>query len=158
MSRAKAEDFLVRSRNTGIKIKKLHDDAVIPQYQTIGSVGFDLHTVEDIDIRPRYTTLARTGLAIATPPGYMLALTPRSSTFKHWKCIMPNSIGVIDQDYSGDDDEIMVPLLNMGDLRVKIEKGSRIAQGIFISVARLSFTECDSMGESRGGFGSTGVR
>lgn len=153
-----SSEFLVRSRNTGIKIKKLHEDAIIPQYQTSGSVGFDLHTVEDLVLRPGHSTLVPTGLAIATPPGYMLAITPRSSTYKKWSLVMPNSIGVVDQDYCGDEDEIKIPVLNMGDSFAKVNKGERIAQGIFISVARLSFTECDSMGDSRGGFGSTGTR
>ena len=153
-----ATEFLVRTHETGIRIKKLHEDAVIPKYQTHGSVGFDFHTVEDLVLKPGESTLVRTGLVIATPPGYMLALTPRSSTFKKWGLIMPNSIGVIDQDYSGDEDEVKIPVLNLSSAFAKVEKGERIAQGIFISVARLTFTECDSMGDSRGGFGSTGTR
>lgn len=140
-----------------IAIKKLHKDAVIPQYQTPGSVGFDFHTIEDLVLAPGEFKLIRTGLAIGTPENYMLALVPRSSTYMKWALTMPNSIGVVDQDYSGDEDEVKIPVVNESDGFTKISKGQRIAQGIFLSVGKFGFFECDSMGESRSGFGSTGV-
>jgi dUTP pyrophosphatase len=148
-------EFLVRGA-TGVKIKKIHPDAIIPQYQTHGAVGFDLHVIEDYSIRTGDSALLRTGLVIKTPPGYMLGLFPRSSTWKKYGLVMPHSIGIIDQDYCGEEDEIFLQVYNNKLKHAIVEKGDRVAQGIFIPVARLSFRECDSMGESRGGFGSTG--
>jgi dUTP pyrophosphatase len=150
-----ASDFLVRGKS-GIKIKKLHPDAVIPKYQTAGSVGFDLHVIDDYCIKTGESALLRTGLAIATPPGYMLMLAPRSSTWKKWGLVMPHSVGVIDQDYCGDDDEILLQVYNNKLKHAIVEKGDRVGQGIFIPVAKVSFAQTDTMGDSRGGWGSTG--
>ena len=53
-----------------VKIKKLHENAVIPQYQTKGAAGFDFHAIEDIEIGPRQTKLVKTGLSVEIPEGY----------------------------------------------------------------------------------------
>lgn len=141
----------------GVKIKKIHPDAIIPEYQTEGSVGFDFHTVEDTLVKPGELKLVRTGLAIKTPPGFMLMACPRSSTYKNYGLVMVNSVGVIDQDYSGDTDEISLPLLNTKNFDSFINKGARFGQAIFVQIGRFSFLEQEEMGESRGGYGSTGI-
>lgn len=141
----------------GVKIKKIHADAVVPEYQTLGSVGFDFHAIEDVTIKPGQFTLIRTGLAIATPPGYMLMAAPRGSSYKNFGFMMPNSVGVIDQDYCGDEDEVKIPALNMKNFDSYIKKGTRFAQGIFVMVGKFNFKEVQDMGDSRGGWGSTGL-
>lgn len=141
-----------------VKVKKLHPDAVIPKYQTHGSVGFDFHTVEDVEIKPFGRKLVKTGLAISVPDGLFLAILPRGSTFKNWDIIMPNSMGVIDNDFCGDDDEIFVPIYNVTAYANTILKGQRFAQGLFLPVEKIEeWEEVDSLGQSRNGYGSTGV-
>ena len=61
-----------------IKIKKLHPDAVIPLYQTGGSAGFDLSSIEDLNIYAGQTILVKTGLSVEIPVGYELQIRPRS--------------------------------------------------------------------------------
>lgn len=140
-----------------IKIKKLHPDAVIPAYQTSGAVGFDFHSVEFTEIPAHSNGYVRTGLAIKVPDGLFLAVLPRSSTWKHFKCVVANSVGVIDNDYCGDEDEIWANLYNPTDDSTYIPKGVRFAQGLFIPVAKSPWEEVQEMGVSRGGCGSTGV-
>ena len=71
---------------------------------------------------------------------------------------MANGIGIIDQDYHGDTDEIAMQVLNFSKEDVTVEKGERIAQAILVKIAKIDkFVEVQSMKkESRGGFGSTG--
>ncbi len=61
-----------------IKIKRLHPDAVIPEYAHIGDSGFDLVAVEDVVIEPGETKLILTGLAFEIPEGFELQVRPRS--------------------------------------------------------------------------------
>ena len=72
--------------------------------------------------------------------------------------MIANSIGIIDQDYHGDKDEIGVQVINFSPEEVLVERGERIAQGIIIPIARVdAFIEVSSItSTSRGGFGSTG--
>ena len=70
---------------------------------------------------------------------------------------MANSIGVIDSDYRGNDDEIFLQLMNVTDKGVDLAAGDRVAQGMFLPVHQAEFTEVDNMpSENRGGWGSTG--
>lgn len=101
--------------------------------------------------------MVSTGLVIATPPGHFLMLAARSSLFRKKGLILTNGIGVVDEDYSGDDDVISLSLHNLNRGCVcHIKKGERLAQGIFVRISKPEFVEAIAMGESRGGWGSTG--
>lgn len=139
-----------------VKIKRIDKSLPLPQYQTSGSVGFDIYSREDMEIQPRYIALIPGNIIVETPPGYMLLVALRSSTPRKKGLIKPHGIGVIDNDYCGEGDEVKVQVYNNTDAIVKIEKGERIAQGIFVKVDRFEWDEVDAMGKSRGGFGSTG--
>lgn len=140
-----------------IQIKKLDPSIEIPQYQTNGSVGFDLPSSADVTINPGEIQLIPTGLVVKVPVGLMLMLVSRSSTPRKKGLTKPHSIGIIDQDYCGETDELKIQVYNFTNQPVKIQKGDRIAQGIFVPVVKAQFVEVDSHNqESRGGFGSTG--
>lgn len=85
-----------------IKIKRLHPDAVIPQYATEGSAGFDLVAVEDVIIKPGETKKVPLGLAFEIPEGYVMYVCMRSGIALKTKLRQPNGIGVIDSDYRGE--------------------------------------------------------
>jgi dUTPase len=85
----------------------------------------------------------------------MVAL--RSSTPSRLGLIMPNAPGIIDRDYSGPQDEILVQVLNFTDTAVTVERGTRIAQAMFVRTDRLPLVfGAATITHSRGGFGSTG--
>ena len=141
-----------------ILVWKRHPDAKLPEKSTEGSVGYDLFALEETEIPPRGLVFLRTGLVIKAEPPFALFVFPRSSLFKKKGLIMPNSAGIIDFDYCGEDDEVKIPLLNLTDKTVRIVKGEKVAQAVFI---RVEFPEVIEVSKppsrsSRGGFGSTG--
>lgn len=136
-----------------IRVKRLHPDAELPSYQTIGAAGFDLAVVEDLNIAPGEIKLAGTGLVIAPPRHHMLYITFRSSTPRKWGVTILE--GIVDEDYSGDEDEISLQAMSLTHKFVSIPAGTRIAQGVFVPISRGHFVEATEMGKSRGGFGST---
>jgi len=140
-----------------VSIKRVDTSLPLPEYKTPGSVAFDLYTRVDADVPPHGYTLVPTNVVIATPPGYMLMLAARSSSAKNKGLNMRNGVGIIDQDYSGEEDEVHIMLQNLTDTPVHVEKGERLAQGMFVKIETATWTETDSMKETnRGGFGSTG--
>ena len=71
--------------------------------------------------------------------------------------MVANGVGVIDPDYSGPADEIMIQLLNVGDTDALVKRGDRLAQGIVLPAPRVTWDEVTELREAvRGGFGSTG--
>ena len=109
-------------------------------------------------IPPGQIALVPTGVAVATPVGYMLLVTARSSTPRRKGLSVPHGVGVIDQDYCGDGDEILCQVYNFTQEPVQVLRGERVAQGIFVRVDRAEWEEVPSMdAPTRGGFGSTGA-
>ncbi|MGM0622953.1 MAG: dUTP diphosphatase [Campylobacterota bacterium] len=139
-----------------MKIKKLHDDAIIPQYQSTEAAGFDLHAIEDVVIAPGQRVLVGSGLAVALEHGYELQIRPRSGlAYKHGITVL-NSPGTVDSDYRG---EVKVLLINHGQSDFSIQKGERIAQGVIKEVVQATLVQVQSLDATdRGanGFGSTG--
>lgn len=139
-----------------VNIKQVDPTLPLPGYATAGSVGFDLICREDTEVLPQALALIPSNVIVQTPPGYMLLLTMRSSTARRKGLLMPNGVGIIDQDYCGDGDEVMISVYNFRTEPVTILRGERIAQGIFIPVGRFEWHEVEQVGRGRGGFGSTG--
>lgn len=141
-----------------VKFLKILPDVEVPEYQTPGSAAFDIAAAEDTVIPKKTHKYVRTGWAVECPAGTYLSLQPRSSLFKRTGLIMPNSPAIIDPDYSGNDDEIYLSLYNTSLNPVHLNKGYRVAQGIFLPYYRAEFVEVQSLSaDSRGGLGSTGV-
>ena len=135
-----------------IKIKKLHPNAIIPEYAKIGDAGLDL-TAVDFEITGLHITY-KTGLAIAIPEGFVGLLFPRSSIYKTGQ-YLTNSVGVIDSGYRG---EIMLKFTRSAiDSQYKV--GDRVGQLIIMPYPQVKFEEVEDLGvtdRGQGGFGSTG--
>ena len=140
-----------------VNIKRIDTDLPLPTYATVGSVGFDLLCREDTEIEPRTIELVPCNVIVHIPDGYMLLISMRSSTPRRKGLLIPNGVGIIDQDYCGEGDELMVQVLNFREEAVTVTRGERIAQGIFIPIMRVKWNEVSEMGQGRGGFGSTGA-
>ena len=139
-----------------VKIKRIDKDLPLPVYETAGSVGFDLLAREDTVIEPGQIELVPVNLVVQVPDGYMLALVSRSSTPRKKGLTKPHSIGVIDQDYCGENDELKIQVYNFTKEATTVQRGDKIAQGIFVRVDKFEWEEVEAMGNSdRGGFGST---
>ena len=130
----------------------------LPSYGTSEAAGFDLAAAHDLVVAPRQITLVRTGLVIEVPTGYFLAIFARSSTPLKRGLIVSNGVGVLDPDYSGPNDEVMIQVMNIRDTDVTINRGDRLAQGIVLPAPRVEWEEVTQIREvTRGGFGSTGT-
>jgi dUTP pyrophosphatase len=139
-----------------VKITRLDKSIPLPIYETSGSVGFDILAREDFEVDPGDIDLIPGNIIVECPKGYMLAVASRSSTPKKKGLTMPHGFGVIDKDYCGPTDEIKLQYYNFTDHPVIIQKGEKIAQGLFIRVDTFEFEEVDEIkSTSRGGFGST---
>lgn len=140
-----------------VKIKRIDTSLPLPAYQTAGAAAFDLYSREALTIAPKTIALIPTNLIIKVPQGYMLTVVTRSSTPKKKGLLVPHGIGIIDQDYHGEKDEVLLQVYNFTDQEVAIAKGERVGQAAFVRVDRGEWEEVDEMKEtSRGGFGSTG--
>lgn len=139
------------------KIVRLNPEVQLPEYHTAESAGFDIAASEDTAIAPKQVTIVHTGLIIQAPKGHFLAIKARSSLPLKKKLMLANGTGVIDRDYCGPEDELKLSLYNFTDNEVKIEKGERLAQGLFLPVDQVEWEEVDVIKtDSRGGLGSTG--
>ena len=143
-----------------VRIRRLRASAALPEYQTAGAAGFDLAASDDVTVAPGAIALVPTGLVVETPPGYFLGIFARSSTPLKRGLMVANGVGVVDADYCGLRDEVKIAVLNFTGTAVDIKAGDRIAQGLFIPVARAQWREVqeDLREGSRGGFGATGDR
>ena len=141
-----------------IHIKRIDKTLPLPKYQTGGSVAFDMYTRIEAHIPPGETALLPSNLIIKPPPGYMLMLAARSSLAKKRGLKMANGVGIIDQDYCGNEDEIHMLIHNFSKEGVDVARGDRLAQGIFVPITKATWDEHQEMNEeNRGGFGTTGT-
>jgi len=131
-----------------------------PEKQTQLSVGYDLHSIEDVVIEPHSWKLVHTGVYIALPDDVEAQVRTRSGWAYKKGVFVLNSPGTIDPDYRG---EVGVILANFSDEPVEIKKGDRIAQLVFNKIERIQWWQVDNKEElgattrGIGGFGSTGV-
>ncbi|MDG1524683.1 MAG: dUTP diphosphatase [Candidatus Thalassarchaeaceae archaeon] len=141
-----------------VRIARIHPDAQLPVQGSDLAAGFDLHSVERVEVRKGTTEMLPTGLILAIPAGWEGQVRCRSGLGKRG-LILPNGIGTIDADYRG---ELMVLAhwIGEGDSFV-VEKGERIGQLLLKRVPEIRFIEVDKndledTGRGAGGFGSTG--
>lgn len=140
-----------------VKIKKLDPSVELPKYQTTESACFDLASNEDAIIQPKEIKLLGTGLVIEAPHEHFLLIAPRSSLPLKKGLSIPQSIGIVDRDYSGPEDEIKLQVYNFTEKPVGVKKGERLAQGLFLKRDQVELDEVREIRmTSRGGFGSTG--
>lgn len=142
-----------------LKIKKLRDNAVIPQRATSGSAGIDLTACIDapVTIEPHKCAQIPSGIAIELPnENYGAFVFARSGISRKHGIAPVNAVGVIDSDYRG---EVIMGLINHFDEPYTIEPGDRVAQLVVMPVAPLPVLEVSELDETdrgEGGFGSTG--
>jgi len=167
-----------------MKFKKIHKDAITPNYATPGAAGFDLYSVEEVAIKPQETKIIHTGLEIECPEDMAVMVYPRSGISAKTTLRLANGVGVIDSDYRGEllvimynaaaPDLHLVPQYQLTDGKkvdaynhdyvphgtVVVKKGDRIAQGVLQDITQAEFEEVDDFEgktkRGKGGLGSTG--
>lgn len=140
------------------KIKiKYHDNEIEKIKEIAVGDWIDLRAAETVAMNTGDFKLISLGVSMKLPVGYEAHVVPRSSTFKKWGVLQTNSMGVIDNSYSGTNDIWRFPALAMRD--TVINKGDRICQfRIMKRQPTIEFEEVDTLDSvDRGGFGSTGA-
>ena len=139
-----------------IRIKYFSDKIEKLRYIDGKSDWIDLRAAEDIKLKQGEFKLIPLGVAMQLPEGYEAHIVPRSSTFKNFGIIQTNSCGIVDESYSGDNDQWLMPAYAMSDTEIHVN--DRICQfRIFEHQPAVEFDETDHLeGSDRGGFGSTG--
>jgi dUTP pyrophosphatase len=139
-----------------LPIRRLHEDAQLPERAYSGDAGLDLAACERVELGPGERAVVPTGLAVAIPEGYAGFVQPRSGLAARQGISVVNSPGLIDSGYRG---EIRVVLLNTDAERTFVaEPGDRIAQLVVLPIPELELVEVDELPETeRGvrGFGSS---
>jgi dUTP pyrophosphatase len=144
---------------TELAFRRLDPDAMLPERAHPGDAGFDLRSIEDLEVGPGERAMVPTGVAAAIPEGHAGLVLPRSGLASKHGLTLANAPGLIDTGYRG---ELICSVVNLDrDESVKIARGDRIAQLVIVAVPEFRPAWVDelppsSRGES--GFGSTGTR
>ncbi len=136
-----------------LRFKQIDPRAVLPRRGSALAAGLDLCAIEDVELQPKQRATARTGLAVAIPPGFYGRVAPRSGLAA--KNGLDVLAGVIDSDYRG---EICCVLYNTGDEVIALPAGSKICQLIIEQIITPEATwvnDLDATARGAGGFGST---
>lgn len=139
-------------------IKKVLPHAIIPEYQTHGSVAFDLHSCESMSLMPGETRMFHTGIAVELPEDHEMQIRQRSGMSLKFPNYITIGVGTIDEDYRG---EIMIPIKNNNNdgEYLTVKRGDRIAQAIVSPITKCHIIETNELAgteRGKGGFGSTG--
>src|SRR3989440_9344737 len=139
-----------------LPIRRLRDDAVLPERAYAGDAGLDLAACERHELAPGERAIVPTGLAVAIPEGYAGFVQPRSGLATRNGLTIVNTPGLVDSGYRG---ELRVILLNTDrEHAFVVEPGMRIAQLVVLPVPEVEPLEVDELPETeRGvrGFGSS---
>jgi len=139
-----------------VKIYRIDKSLPLPEYKTEGAVAMDLSARIDLEIKPKQTGFVPLNIAVQAPRGWFVFLAARSGLAKRG-LMMVNGVGLIDEDYSGDGDELTAFLYNFTDAPVLIKKGERLLQLMVFPYGRVEWREVETLNNpNRGGFGSTG--
>jgi dUTP pyrophosphatase len=137
-----------------IKIKKLRQEAILPNYAHPGDVGMDLYALEDYTLALGERKVFDLGFALEFEPGFAAIVKDKGGVPLHGGAHTMG--GVFDAGYRG---EYNVMLVNLGQEPYEVKKGKKIAQLIIYPVAIADIIETDELSDSNRGegrFGSTG--
>jgi dUTP pyrophosphatase len=154
------KDTIKQLSSRTIKVKKVHPDAIIPEYAYPSDSGFDLYSVEEITISPFGRSLVSTGICVEIDEFLEIQVRPKSGLAINQGLTVLNTPGTVDSGYNG---EIKVIVFNTNNNHVTIKKGMKIAQAVLCPVINGKYVVIEEVGElgvkDRGmnGFGSTGI-
>ena len=141
-----------------MKVKIKYHDNEIPRLKKINHGDLiDLCAAETVELKAGESALISLGVSMKLPEGYKANVYPRSSTFKNYGTLQQNSVGQIDNSYSGTNDIWRYPVY--ATRNTIIHKGDRICQFEIVPIMPIvKFEEVDALDDvDRGGFGSTGI-
>lgn len=145
--------------DTPLKIKIKYFSPNITKIEKISKGDWiDLRAAESVNLKAGEYKMIKLGVGMKLPEGYEANIVPRSSTFKNYGVIQTNHFAVIDNSYSGNEDQWRFPVYATKNTTINLDE--RICQ--FRIQERMPKIEIEEVAEldevSRGGFGSTGIK
>lgn len=141
-----------------LKVKKLTSSAVLPVRAHSTDSGWDLSSIENVNIWPHEHVVVRTGLAFGFPPGFEGQIRPRSGLAANHGITVLNAPATLDNGFSG---EVKVVIVNHSDKLFQVHCGMRIAQLVLQKVYSNIFLEevykLEATARGDKGFGSSGI-
>ena len=139
------------------KIREIYDAIRLPKRATTGSAGYDFFAPHDFTLQPGETVRILTGIRVWIADGWVLKLYPRSGLGFKFRLQFNNTVGIIDSDYYGSDNEGHIQAKLTNDSKegktLTVAAGTGFSQGIFVE---YGITVDDDVTDVRnGGFGST---
>ena len=136
-----------------------YDTLTLPCRATAGSAGYDFTLPCDVTLAPGQTAKIPTGIRVWIAEGWLLQIFPRSGLGFKYRLQLDNTVGIIDSDYYGADNEGHIFIKITNDSKegktLSLHAGDAFAQGVFTP---FGIAEGDDASATRhGGFGSTGA-
>lgn len=141
-----------------MKIKRLHEDAILPRYSSTGASAFDVFGLEDVKWEFNgmcWNAIVETGWAFEISQEHGLFIFSRSGHGFNHLVHLGNAVGILDFDFRG---QLLVRLICFTPNPPIIEKNKAIAQCVILHTPRQTFLEVEDLSKTeRGvnGFGST---
>ncbi|MCM1328458.1 MAG: deoxyuridine 5'-triphosphate nucleotidohydrolase [Ruminococcus sp.] len=136
------------------KIEGIYEKIILPKRATAGSAGYDFFLPADVDFAPGVSVTIPTGIRAEIREGWVLTLYPRSGLgFKHG-FRLENTVGIIDSDYYGAENQGHIMAKISVSSAVSLGAGKAFMQGVFLPFG-ITYDDCAD-GERTGGFGSSG--
>jgi len=154
------KDMVETRRLLPLGFKILHPDAVLPKYNYDSDSGFDLHSVNEIEIPAFGRALVPTGLSFDIQDGYEIQVRTKSGLAINQGLMVLNSPGTVDNGYTG---EVKAIIFNTNPTSVTIPKGMKVGQAVLCPVVNGGWVDLQPTNKinkkERGsnGFGSTGI-
>jgi dUTP pyrophosphatase len=154
------KDMVETRRLLPLGFKVLHPDAVSPKYNYNSDSGFDLHSVNEIEIPAFGRALVPTGLSFDIQDGYEIQVRTKSGLAINQGLMVLNSPGTVDNGYTG---EVKAIIFNTNPTSVTIPKGMKVGQAVLCPVVNGGWVDLQQTNKinekERGsnGFGSTGI-
>lgn len=137
--------------------ESVYENLALPRRATVGSAGYDFYLPVDIELCVGQTAKIPTGIRAKIADGWVLCLFPRSGLGFKYRLQLDNTVGIIDSDYYGSDNEghIFCKITNDGKAgkTLTLKAGEAFAQGVFLPFGITEDDDAD--GVRNGGFGST---
>jgi dUTP pyrophosphatase len=140
--------------------ESIYDKIKLPKRATQGSAGYDFFSPLTFTLKPGETIKIPTGIRVKIEEGWVLKCYPRSGLGFKYRLQLNNTVGIIDSDYYGSDNEGHIFSKLTNDSKegkvMTVEEGIGFMQGIFVEYGITIDDDADRI--RNGGFGSTTIK
>ena len=133
--------------STAAEAAQIYDQIQLPKRATTGSAGYDFFAPQSFSLNPGESLKIPTGIRVQIAACWVLKCYPRSGLGFKYRLQFNNTVGIIDSDYYGSDNE------SREGKTLSLAQGEGFMQGIFVEYGITVDDDADQL--RNGGFGST---